>query len=75
MTADLGYIDVNLLQRLTGFACVIDEDDRILMGCHERLGVLRWELAWPVVALIARRAYPRGCPLLFEASHARTNAG
>lgn len=31
-------------QRLTGFACAIDELDRVLVVRHERLGVHRWEL-------------------------------
>jgi 8-oxo-dGTP diphosphatase len=33
-----------LPQRMTGFGCVVDESDRILMVRHERLGVVRWEL-------------------------------
>jgi 8-oxo-dGTP pyrophosphatase MutT (NUDIX family) len=152
-------------QRLTGFACAVDVDGRILMLRHERLGVLRWELpgghvdpgeslvdavvrepreealtdievnfavaegqhawrgrtvdivyflarprvhpmqhsrpdpvedeirsiewvapialnreetsplAWPVVDLVARSAQQPGRPLLFEATHERTDAG
>ena len=32
-------------------------------------------LAWPVVDLVARRAQQPGRPLLFEATHERTDAG
>ena len=37
-------VGVAFPQRLTGFACAVDDQGRILMLRHERLGVLRWEL-------------------------------
>lgn len=39
------YVDrVSVPQRLTGFACALDDKGQVLMVRQERLGITRWEL-------------------------------